>query len=324
MIPGKGKKKKGRKGSQRPPTARAAKSPVFLGTLLTPGAEAGKSNGTPADDRDWYNDFQSSESDTVDPYVPAVRPSLILASLHGDTRGEEPADRFGGGGPVYGPGSDGAESCREQPDQEDRYSEMDSAGSYNPYLEDHMGDTEYGECSDFCLQSERGSICKEEAPMEVEEYPHRDLLSHGDAKSSESKEPPAPKASPRARHPGVSWLTRAASREALLSNMDTPLPEARSSRAYAPTPKPCTGKKAAVPEPDSHRYLGWRGTLPARLCVRPCLSSSWSLSFPPLPCSRWPVAACLVLRRRLLALVSGPQPSRLVRRELRPWGGLCH
>ncbi|KAK1787357.1 hypothetical protein P4O66_002852 [Electrophorus voltai] len=130
-MPEKGIRKKGRKGSQRPSTASAAKSPVFLGTLLTPDAEAGESYGTPADDQDWYN--QSSESDTVDPYVPAVRPSLILASLHGATGGEEPADRFWGG-PVYGPGSDGAESCGEQPDQEDRYSEMDSAGSYDPYL----------------------------------------------------------------------------------------------------------------------------------------------------------------------------------------------
>ncbi|KAK1805382.1 hypothetical protein P4O66_019699, partial [Electrophorus voltai] len=93
-MPGKGKKKKGRKGSQRPPTARAAKSPVCLGTLLTPGVEAGESYGTPVDNRDWYKDFQSSESDSVDPYIPA---------------------------------------------------------------------------------SDRGSDCEEEAPMEVEEYPHRDL-----------------------------------------------------------------------------------------------------------------------------------------------------
>ncbi|KAK1794351.1 hypothetical protein P4O66_011234, partial [Electrophorus voltai] len=32
--------------------------------------------------------------------------------------------------------------------------------------------------------------------------------------------------------------------------MDTPPPEVRSSRAYAPTPKPCTGKKAAAPVPE--------------------------------------------------------------------------
>ncbi|KAK1806275.1 hypothetical protein P4O66_000146 [Electrophorus voltai] len=39
--------------------------------------------------------------------------------------------------------------------------------------------------------------------------------------------------------------------------MDTPLPEARSSRVYAPTPKPLTGKKAAalVPEPGQSPLL---------------------------------------------------------------------
>ncbi|KAK1785829.1 hypothetical protein P4O66_003204 [Electrophorus voltai] len=217
------------------------------------GVEARESYRTSADNQDWYNDFQSSESDSVDPYVPVVRPSLILASLHGATGREEPADRFWGG-PVYGPASDGAESYGEQPDQEDRYSAMDSAGSYNPYLDDHMGDTDYGEteeCSDVCLQSDRGSDCEEEAPMEVEEYPHRDLPSHGDAKSSESKEPPAPKAPPRAHRPGASKLTRVASREALLSDKDTPPPEAKSSRAYAPMLKPRAGKKAAAPVPQS-------------------------------------------------------------------------
>ncbi|KAK1806680.1 hypothetical protein P4O66_005181, partial [Electrophorus voltai] len=197
-----------------------------------PGAEAGEAYRTPVGDLNWYNHFQYSEPDSVDSYCPAERPSLILASLQGTTGREEPAEQFWGG-PVYGPGSNGTESCGEQPDQEDRYSEMDSAGLYDPYLDDHMGDTEYGEteeCSDVCLQSERGS--------------------DGYAKSSDSKEPPAPKAPPRERRPGVSWRTQAAIREALLSNMDTPPPEARSSRAYAPTPKPRTGKKAAAPVPE--------------------------------------------------------------------------
>ncbi|KAK1793770.1 hypothetical protein P4O66_001506 [Electrophorus voltai] len=147
-MPGKGKKKKGKKGSQHPPTARVARSPMAVGTLLTPGAdpgtEAGEAYGTPVGDLDWYNDFQYSESDSVDSYCPAERPSLILASLQGTTGREEPAEQFWRG-PVYGPGSNGAESYGEQPDQEDRYSEMDSAGSYDPYLDDHMGDTDYGE-----------------------------------------------------------------------------------------------------------------------------------------------------------------------------------
>ncbi|KAK1789526.1 hypothetical protein P4O66_015440, partial [Electrophorus voltai] len=160
-----------------------------------------------------HTEPQSSESDSVDPYVPA---------------------------------------CREQTDQEDRCLEMDPAGSYDPYLDDHRGDRDYRETeesSDIGLQSDRGSECEEEAPMEVEEYPHRDLPSHGDAKSSKSKEPPAPKAPPRACHPGASRLTWVASREAPLSDKDTPPPEAKSSRAYAPTMKPRAGKKAAAPEP---------------------------------------------------------------------------
>ncbi|KAK1784076.1 hypothetical protein P4O66_004318 [Electrophorus voltai] len=238
--------------SQHPPTARATKSPVFLGTHLTPGVEAGESYRTPVDHWDWYNDFQSSESDSVDPYVPAVRPSLILASLPGATGREEPADRFWGG-PVYGLGLDGAEPYGEQPDQEEWYSDMDSAGSYDPYLDDHRGDTDYGEteeCSDVCLQSNRGSDCKDEAPMEVEEYPHRDLPSHV-------------------------------------------------------TPK---AQKARSLQHPRHR--------PGH--------ATQSLSFPLLPCSHWPMAGCLVLRRRLLVLVSGPQPGRLAHRELHPERVLCH
>ncbi|KAK1795762.1 hypothetical protein P4O66_008833, partial [Electrophorus voltai] len=107
-MPGKGKKKKGKKGSKHPPTALEGKPPVFFGTLLTPRigesgpiAEAGESCGTTSGDWDWYNDFQSSE---LDSYYPAERPSLILASLHGSTKREEPAGQFWGG-PVYGLGS---------------------------------------------------------------------------------------------------------------------------------------------------------------------------------------------------------------------------
>ncbi|KAK1796930.1 hypothetical protein P4O66_000893 [Electrophorus voltai] len=91
--------------------------------------------------------------------------------------------------------------------------------------------------------------------MEVEEYPHRDPPSHGDAKSSESKEPPAPKALPRIHCPGASKLTRVASREAPLLDKVTPPPEAKSSRAYAPTLKPCASKKAAVPIPEPGQSL---------------------------------------------------------------------
>ncbi|KAK1789551.1 hypothetical protein P4O66_015468, partial [Electrophorus voltai] len=63
-----------------------------------PGAEAGESYGTTSGDRDWYNNFQSSDLDSVDSYYPAERPSLILASLQGSRRREEPAERFFWGG----------------------------------------------------------------------------------------------------------------------------------------------------------------------------------------------------------------------------------
>ncbi|KAK1788551.1 hypothetical protein P4O66_016967, partial [Electrophorus voltai] len=187
---------------------------------------------------------------------PVYGPGLDGAESYGEQPDQE--DWYSEMDSVYGLGLDGAESYGEQPDQEDRYSEMDSAGSYDPYLDDHRGDTDYGEteeCSDVCLQSDRGSDCEEEAPVEVEEYPHRDLHSHGDAKSSESKEPPAPKALPRARRPGASRLTRVASREAPLSDKDTPPPEVKSSRAYVPTSKPDAGKKAAAPVPEPGQSL---------------------------------------------------------------------
>ncbi|KAK1791064.1 hypothetical protein P4O66_002105 [Electrophorus voltai] len=244
-MPGKCKKKKGRKGSESPPTARAAESPVFLGTLLTPGAKAGESYGIPVGDRDWYNDFQSSES-SVDSYCPAERPSLILASLHGTTGREEPAEQFLGG-PVYGPGSDIAESYGEQPSQEDRYLEMDSAGSYDPCLDDYRGYTDYREteeCSDVCLRSDRGSDREEDAPMEVEEDPHRNLPSQSDVSKA-----PVSKAPPRARHPGARRQPQVASREASSSEEDTPLTKAKSPRVHASTPKPRGGKKAVAPLP---------------------------------------------------------------------------
>ncbi|KAK1797883.1 hypothetical protein P4O66_008230, partial [Electrophorus voltai] len=85
--------------------------------------------------------------------------------------------------------------------------------------------------------------------MEVEEDPHRDLPSHGDAKSSQSKEPPATKAPPRAHCPGASSLTRLASREVASSDEHTLLLKSKSPRVYTPMPKPHEGKKAAAPVP---------------------------------------------------------------------------
>ncbi|KAK1804849.1 hypothetical protein P4O66_003551 [Electrophorus voltai] len=76
-----------------------------------------------------------------------------------------------------------------------------------------------------------------------------------------------PKAQRARRRPRASRITQVASSEALLSDKDAPPPEAKSSRAYVPTPKPCAGKRQRhqYQNQDSRRYLGWRGTLPARL-----------------------------------------------------------
>ncbi|KAK1798164.1 hypothetical protein P4O66_000656 [Electrophorus voltai] len=129
---------------------------------------------------------------------------------------------------------------------------MDSAGSYDPCLGNYRGYTDYGEtgkCSDICLRSDMGSNREEDTPMEVEEDPHRDFPSHSEAKSSESEEHPAPKAPPRARHPGASRLPQVASREASSPDEDTPPPKVKSPIAHGPTPKPRGGKKAAAPVP---------------------------------------------------------------------------
>ncbi|KAK1794718.1 hypothetical protein P4O66_009881 [Electrophorus voltai] len=105
------------------------------------------------------------------------------------------------GGPVYGPGSDSAESYRDQLDYVNRHSEVDSAGFYSPYLEDHRGYTGYeekGECSKVSLWLDIGSNREGNIPMEVEDDPHRDLPYHSDAKGSWNDEPPAHKAASKA------------------------------------------------------------------------------------------------------------------------------
>ncbi|KAK1792930.1 hypothetical protein P4O66_001658 [Electrophorus voltai] len=247
-MPGKGKCK-GKKGGRRLPYREASRD---LRHLLMPtrgercpGAEA----------EGWYNDFQSSESDSVDFNYPAERPSLILASLQGSSTREEPTGQFWAG-PVCGPGTDSAESYGDQPDYENRHSEVDSAGCYDPYREDYKGYAGYGErgeCSDVSLRSDMGSDTEGDTPMEVEEDPHRDLPSHSDANSSSIDEPPAPKpppkAPPRVRRPGASKLSWVASREAASSEEDTLLPMVKGPTAHASTPKPRGGKKAVTPVP---------------------------------------------------------------------------
>ncbi|KAK1800583.1 hypothetical protein P4O66_005790 [Electrophorus voltai] len=183
------------------------------------------------------------------------QPEDRQAWLQGSTRREEPTEQFCGG-PAYGPGSDSLESYGDQPDHENRHLEVDSAGSYDPCLDDYGGYADYGEkgeCSDVSVWSDMGSDREEDTPMEVEEDPHRDLPSHSDAKSSENDEPPAPKAPPkappRAYRPGASKLPRVASRESSSSEADTPPSKVKSPRAHVPTPKPRGGKKAAAPVP---------------------------------------------------------------------------
>ncbi|KAK1785895.1 hypothetical protein P4O66_003128 [Electrophorus voltai] len=79
---------------------------------------------------------------------------------------------------------------------------MDSAGSYDPCLDDQWGYTDYGEtgeCSDVYLQSDMGSNREEDLSMEVEEVPQRNPSSLTKVMDSEGDEPPAPKALLRAR-----------------------------------------------------------------------------------------------------------------------------
>ncbi|KAK1795558.1 hypothetical protein P4O66_001055 [Electrophorus voltai] len=147
-----------------------------------------------------YNDFQSSEVDSVDSSNPVERPSLILASLHGSTTGEEPTGQYWAGH-GYGLGLDSAESYRDQLDYENRHSEVDSAGSYDPYMNYNEGYAEYGEeCSDVSLRTDLEFDRGEEPAMEVEEGLRRGPPSVIDTESADSRseEPPAPKRLPKA------------------------------------------------------------------------------------------------------------------------------
>ncbi|KAK1801576.1 hypothetical protein P4O66_004536 [Electrophorus voltai] len=103
------------------------------------------------------------------PATRAARPSVTLASPHTPTMGEEASGRSGGAPPPeYGPGSDSEESYRPQPDSEDQHTEVDSAGSYDRYMDFHEGSAEhgeYGECSDISLRFDYS----ENPSMDVEE-----------------------------------------------------------------------------------------------------------------------------------------------------------
>ncbi|KAK1795975.1 hypothetical protein P4O66_009076, partial [Electrophorus voltai] len=143
---------------------------------------------------------------------------------------------------------------------------MDSAGSYDPYLDNPMGDTDYGEteeCSDVCLQSESGSDCEEESPMDVE-HPHGDLPSHGHAKSSHSKEPPGHATQVRAGEQGRLAGRHCCQIWTLHRLRPGALERMRLRRSLVQAKR----QPHQYQNRDGRRYLGWRGTLPARMCVR--------------------------------------------------------
>ncbi|KAK1793114.1 hypothetical protein P4O66_011521 [Electrophorus voltai] len=119
-----------------------------------------------------------------------------------------------------------------------------------------------------------GSDCEEDPAIEVEEVPHGDLLSQSDITGSKNDEPPAPKALPRACHPGASKLLQVTWKEVSLREEVTPPPKANSPRAHAPTPKPRRGKKAAAPVPAPEKD-NKSGVLPETHAPKP--------EQPPLP-----------------------------------------
>ncbi|KAK1784120.1 hypothetical protein P4O66_021161, partial [Electrophorus voltai] len=171
-MPGKGKKK-GKKGKRRTSPNSACNPSVLLGTLLTPaaeerglGAEVEESHGITSDHNDWYNYFQSSESDTADFSCTRMRPSLILSSLHGITTEQGPAGYYG-----------------DLPIYEDRYLEVESAESYMDLTEGYAEYGERGECRNVTLESDLGSDHEEDPSMEVEEVPQGNLGAREPASS---------------------------------------------------------------------------------------------------------------------------------------------
>ncbi|KAK1802129.1 hypothetical protein P4O66_021757 [Electrophorus voltai] len=89
------------------------------------------------------------------------------------------------------------------PDYENWHSEVDSAGSYNPYMDYSEGYAEYGErgeYSDVTLWFDLGSDYGKDPPMEVAEVLHGDSLADSDIHSvvSRNDEPPACMTPPKA------------------------------------------------------------------------------------------------------------------------------
>ncbi|KAK1806104.1 hypothetical protein P4O66_012815 [Electrophorus voltai] len=119
----------------------------------------------------------------------------------GGEQEKEGEERRGGGhwtilgGPEYGPGSDPAESYGPQPDYENRHSEVDSAGSYDPYMDYYKGYADYGdygECRAISLRLDLGFDYVEDPSMEVEEVLYGDPPNFSDVESVDSTPVPEP------------------------------------------------------------------------------------------------------------------------------------
>ncbi|KAK1785815.1 hypothetical protein P4O66_003192 [Electrophorus voltai] len=163
-------------------------------------------------------------------------------SPHTPTTGEEATGQFWGD-PEYGPGSDSAESHRPPPDYEDQHAEVDSAGSYDPYMELYEGSVDYGdnrECSVISLRSNLGFNYWEDPSMDEEGVLYGDPPNISDVDSADYKsdKPLAlkipPKAPCRRCHSRASKPSRVAQREATAFEEETP-----STRGIQPR-NPCT------------------------------------------------------------------------------------
>ncbi|KAK1786122.1 hypothetical protein P4O66_017850, partial [Electrophorus voltai] len=110
--------------------------------------------------------------------------------------------------------------CVVQPDYENWHTEVDSTGSYNPYIDYYEGYTDCGargEYSDVSLWSDLGSDYVEDPPMKVVEVLYGDSLADSDIQPVMfgNDEPPAPMIPPKEETPFArahSPRTRAASR----------------------------------------------------------------------------------------------------------------
>ncbi|KAK1804707.1 hypothetical protein P4O66_003563 [Electrophorus voltai] len=179
--------------------------------------------------------------------IRTMKSSVILASLHTPTTGEEATGGFLGS-PEYGP----------QLDYEDRHLEGDSTGSYDSNMDYYEGYADYGdngECSNVSLWSDLGFNYGEDLSMEVEEVLYGDPPNISDVESADSKsdEPQAlkilPKAPPRRCRLGASKPSRAAQREMTAFEEETSSTTAYSPGTCVSVPKPRRGKGEATPVP---------------------------------------------------------------------------